>query len=78
MAIDARPEERREIGPVAAGERLEPGAELQLGLRFRQVEPAGPEGLRNVGEERVDGVDAERLEHPLAVTGGVRAVGHRA
>ena len=35
VAVDARPEERREVGPVAAGQALEPGRELELRLRLR-------------------------------------------
>ena len=42
-----------------------------------QVERARPKVGRDVGEEVVDAVEAERREHPLAIGRGVRAVRHR-
>jgi hypothetical protein len=42
MAIDARAQERNEIRPVPAGKRLQPCGELQLRLRFGQVQRACP------------------------------------
>ena len=40
VAIDARPEERGEVGPVAAGQPGQPGGQLELGLGLGQVERA--------------------------------------
>ena len=55
VAVDAGPEERGEVDPVARREGLEARRELELRLGLRQVEAAGPRGLRrDVGEELVD------------------------
>ena len=77
VAVDARAEERGEVGAVARGQAGQPRRELELGFGRREVEARGAEGLGDVGEELVDGSDADGREHPLAVAGGMRSVGHR-
>ena len=76
VPVDARPEERGEVGPVPRGERAEPGGQLELGLGLGQVERGRAELGRDVLEELVDRCQAERREHPPAIVGGVGTVRH--
>ena len=43
VAIGAGPEEARQVRPIAAGQGLEIGRQVQLRLAVRQGEPVGPE-----------------------------------
>jgi hypothetical protein len=78
VAVHPGPQERHEIGPIAGGERPQSGGELQLGLGVGQLEGAGPEGLGDVGEQGLDAVEPERIEHPAAVGVGMGSVRHGA
>jgi hypothetical protein len=68
--------EGHEIGPVPPGQCLQPPGELELGFGFGQVEPAGAQLRRDVGEELVDRIEPERRQHPLAIAVGVGSVRH--
>ena len=61
---------------VARGKLLESPGERQLVGGWWQVEAVGPNWRRNVGEEGVDRLDAQRGQHLLAVDVGMRAVSH--
>ena len=77
VAIRAGTQEAGQAGPVARGQCLEMGRQLKLRESCRQVQPARPEGRRDVGEQLVDGGDTDDLEHSLAIGGGMGPVGHR-
>ena len=62
---------------VRLGELLEVGRQLLLGERGRQIERAPePHPSRDVGKELLDGRDADRLEHRVAIAIGQREVAH--
>ena len=69
VAVDAGAQERGEVRPVAGGQALEAGRQLELRLRLRQVEAARPQRVRDVGEELVD---ARRCRGPRASARGRR------
>ena len=77
VAVDTRAEERGEVGPIAGGQRLEAGCELELGDGIREPQLARPEIPRDVVEEGIHVVDPDRREHRGAILGGVGSVGHR-
>ena len=77
VAVHAGSQERHEVGPVATGQLTQSRGELELGLGRGQVQRRRAELRRDVREELVDAVDAERRQHPLAVGRGMRAVWHR-
>ena len=76
VAVRARAEERGEVHPVAPGQRLEPGGEVELGLGVVEAERARPERLGDVVEQGVHRGDPDRLQHPGPVVGYVRPVRH--
>jgi hypothetical protein len=76
VAIDAGAEEGHQIRAIAGGEPLQASRQLQLRFGRRQIEGRCPKGFGDVGEELVDGWDAERVQHVLSIGVGVRAVGH--
>ena len=67
VAVRAGAEEARQADAVARGQLLEPAARATARGRRRQVEAVGANRGRDVGEERVDRVDAQRGEHLLAI-----------
>ena len=74
VVVHAGAEERELVlgGGVLGGEVAQVGVDLLLGLAGRQVERAAePHALRHVGEEVVDRVNADRLQHllPVGVSG---------
>ena len=74
VAVGAGAEEAGQVGPVAPRQRLQALAQGQLvGSGGGRSRPSGPHRCRDVGEELVDRVDAERGQHPRAVVGGVQA-----
>ena len=77
MAVDAGAQEAAQVHAVAAGQLAQPRASSSSGIGVGQVEAGGPDGGRDVLEQRLDRVDAERREHPLAVVGRMRTVDHR-
>ena len=79
VVVDAGAEERHLAArvDVPRGELLEMRGELRLRERGLEVElPAQPHPLRNVAEQLVDAVDADRREHLLAVGVRQREVAH--
>ena len=67
VAIDAGPEERGQVDPVARSEALQMGRQAQLGLGLGQVQGARPEGVGDVREQLVDGADPDRGHHPAPI-----------
>ena len=75
VVVDPAAEERHLVDLVPARELLEMPCQLRLRERRRHVErPAEADALGYVAEEIVDGVDADRREHRLAVGVGEREV----
>ena len=71
MVVDARAQERQLLPgvDVAGGELLEVRDDLRLGERWLEVELAlEPNTGRDVPEELLDRLDADRREHLVAVT----------
>jgi hypothetical protein len=55
-------------GDVARRQVAQAGVDLLLGLAGRQIQgPAEPHALGDVGEEGIDRVNADRLQHLLPV-----------
>ena len=76
MAVGTGAQEADQIGPIAPGKLLKPARKRELVKPVRNVQAVSADGDRDVGEKRVDRVNAESAEHPLAVSRGVRAVAH--
>ena len=67
---------RAGAGLTELSKRLEARRQLELGLGLGQVEPAGAQLGRDVGEQLVDRFEPERRQHPLAIPVGVGSVRH--
>ena len=77
MVVDARAEEAHLVDDVPPGELLEVALELDLRQRGRDVEVARePHPGRDVAEQLLDGLDADRREHGVAIGVGEREVAH--
>ena len=76
VAVDARAEEAREVGPVPPGQAPQVLHQLELGQRRRQVQAGRADARRDRLEEHVDRIDPERREHPSPLARGVRSVRH--
>ncbi len=78
VAVDAGAEERGEVGPVARGQGRAAGPRARArapAAGGRAARRAGASGMSSKSSSTE--VSAEGREHPLAVVGGMRSVGHR-
>ena len=76
VAVGSGAEEADQLDPVAVGQIAQSSRQLRLGLGRGQLKAGGPERRRDVGEQIVHGIDADRREHPGAIFGRVRAIRH--
>ncbi len=70
--------QRRDGEPVAAGQAAHVFPDFLLRERRRQLEePPEAEGFRDVGEERLEGLDSDGPQHLLLIVRGMRDVVHK-
>ena len=74
MTVDTGTEETDEVDAIRAGETPQVGAELRFGFGRGQIQAGGTQRRRNVGEQVIDGRNADLREHAVAIVGRVRAV----